>query len=75
MTVPDTGGSSSQAERRVNPLLRLLVDEMMAQVRQLSLHVGPWTAGERAQAEEALARIMSRVRDEAMRPGPLPPAA
>lgn len=53
-------------ERRTNRLLRLLVDEMLEQVRELQRHAGPWPPEERAAAEEALARIMSQVRQAAI---------
>ena len=53
-------------ERRTNRLLRLLVTEMLEQVRELQRHAGPWPAEERAAAEEALARIMSQVRQAAL---------
>jgi hypothetical protein len=59
--------SQPAAERRRNLLLRTLVDEMLAQVRELQQHAGPWPPDERARAEEALARIMSQVRSEAVR--------
>jgi len=58
-------------ERRTNRLLRLLVDEMLEQVRELQRHAGPWPPDERAAAEEALARIMSQVRQAAI-PGDAP---
>ena len=52
-------------ERRTNRLLRLLVEEMLEQVRELQRHAGPWPPEERAVAEEALARIMAQVREAA----------
>ena len=55
------------AERRRNLFLRSLIDEMLAQVRELQQHAGPWPPDERARAEEALARIMSQVLSEALR--------
>lgn len=67
------GGSGAARERRANALLRLLVDEMMEQVRELHRHAGPWPEGERAEAESALERIMTRVREEALHPQ-LPPS-
>ncbi|MBV6521118.1 MAG: hypothetical protein MNPFHGCM_01245 [Gemmatimonadaceae bacterium] len=53
-------------ERRTNRLLRLLIDEMLDQVRELQRHAGPWPPDERAAAEEALARIMGQVRQAAV---------
>jgi hypothetical protein len=53
------------AERRKNLLLRTLVEEMMAQVRELQRHAGPWSPEERARLEDDLERIMSKVRLEA----------
>lgn len=53
-------------ERRTNALLRLLVDEMLEQVRELQRHAGPWPVEERALAEEHLARIMTQVRQAAV---------
>ncbi|MEP7344640.1 MAG: hypothetical protein ABI877_05220 [Gemmatimonadaceae bacterium] len=52
-------------EKRSNGLLRLLVDEMLEHVREVHRHAGPWPAEERAQAEEALSRIMTQVKEAA----------
>ena len=61
-------------ERRSRDGLRSLIDEMMAQLRDAAAHDG-WTPEERARAEADLARIMGRVRDEALRErGPRPGA-
>ena len=57
-----------RAERK-NVLLRMLINEMLDQVRELNRESGPWPADERAQAEEALERIMKQVRLEALRRG------
>jgi hypothetical protein len=54
-------------EQRKNLLLRMLVNEMLDQVRELHRHAGPWPPDERANAEAALERIMIQVRAEAMR--------
>lgn len=54
-------------ERRQNVLFRTLIDEMLAQVRDLRAHSGAWPAAERARAEEDLERIMGQVRAEAVR--------
>lgn len=55
-------------ERR-NLLLRLLIDDMLEQVREVQRAAGPWPEEERRQAEEALERIMAQVRAAALRPG------
>lgn len=55
-------------ERRENPLLRMLIEEMLEHVRELHRDGGSWSAEERARAESELARIMSQVRGEASRP-------
>jgi hypothetical protein len=59
--------SRPAADRRRNLFLRSLIDDMLAQVRELQRHAGPWPPEERARAEEALARIMAQVRSEAVR--------
>jgi len=56
-------------EQRKNHLLRILIDDMLEQVRDLQKHAGPWPPEERATAEAALERIMSQVRQEALRRG------
>jgi hypothetical protein len=74
MPTPDEGPASSGRtpsgtppgdERRHNPLLRMLIDEMLEQVRELHRHAGPWPEAEREAAEAALERIMTQVRSEA----------
>jgi hypothetical protein len=62
--------SRPAADRRRNLFLRSLIDDMLAQVRELQRHAGPWPPEERARAEEALARIMAQVRSEAVRRNP-----
>ncbi len=52
-------------ERRVNPGLRKLVDEMLAQVR-LAARRDQWNAEERERAEADLDRIMASVRHNAI---------
>jgi hypothetical protein len=56
-------------EQRKNVLLRILINDMLEQVRDLHKNAGPWPADERAKAEEALERIMTQVRQEAIRRG------
>lgn len=55
--------------QRKNVLLRLLINDMLEQVRDLHTSAGPWPADERATAEAALERIMAQVRQEALRRG------
>lgn len=54
-------------EQRKNVLLRILINDMLEQVRELHRHAGPWPDEERAKAEAALERIMGQVRQEAVR--------
>lgn len=54
-------------ERRKNALLRLLINEMMQQIRELQAHQGPWPEEERERAERDLDRIMEQVRGAAIR--------
>ncbi|MGQ0766766.1 MAG: hypothetical protein ACT4OZ_14035 [Gemmatimonadota bacterium] len=63
----DEGGGP--AEKRRNLLLRMLINEMLDQVREVQRHAGAWPTEERRQAEEALERIMTQVRSEALRRG------
>ncbi len=55
------GGS----ERRSNPRLRELVDEMLASIRAAA-NVDLWTTDERARYEADMARIMESVREHAI---------
>ena len=59
-------------ERRSNPRLRELVDEMLASIRAAS-NIDLWTSEERAHYEADMARIMESVREHAIdhstRPG------
>jgi hypothetical protein len=70
-TTPTT--ASTAHERRVNPRLRELVDEMMASIRAAA-NVDLWTAEERASYEADMARIMASVRDHALEGGRAPRA-
>jgi hypothetical protein len=56
----------SDKDQRKRVALRLLVDEMLAQIRATSRADG-WSTEDRARAEQDLDRIMSQVRREAMR--------
>jgi len=51
-------------ERRQNPRLRELVDEMLASIRAAH-KVDLWTDAERAQYQADMARIMEAVREHA----------
>jgi hypothetical protein len=51
-------------ERRQNPRLRELVDEMLASIRAAA-NVDLWSPEERARYEEDMLRIMSNVRAQA----------
>lgn len=52
-------------ERRHNPRLRELVDEMLASIRAAH-HVDLWTDEERTRCEADMARIMEAVREHAI---------
>ncbi|MFP5356415.1 MAG: hypothetical protein ACLGIK_14920 [Gemmatimonadota bacterium] len=57
-------------EQRKNVLLRVLINDMLEQVREINRQAaGPWSSGERESAEAALERIMLQVRQEALRRG------
>jgi hypothetical protein len=66
---PESTGGAAPAptgrERRRNHALRDLVDEMLASIR-VAANRDLWTDAERVQYEEDLARIMERVRGEAV---------
>jgi len=52
-------------ERRHNPRLRELVDELLASIRAAN-NVDLWTPDERARCEADMARIMESVRQQAL---------
>lgn len=52
-------------ERRTNPRLRELIDEMLASIRAAH-RIDLWTEEERVSYEQQLARIMDTVRSEAL---------
>lgn len=56
-----------QQERRKNTLLRMLINDMMQQIRELQAHDGPWPPEERERAERDLERIMEQVRGAAIK--------
>lgn len=49
-------------DRRSNPELRRLIDEMLDRVRQMNRNIGVWSPEERARAEADLESVMARVR-------------
>jgi hypothetical protein len=49
-------------DRRSNPELRRLIEEMLERVRQMNRNVGVWSPEERARAEAELESVMARVR-------------
>ncbi|MES2522717.1 MAG: hypothetical protein V4617_08485 [Gemmatimonadota bacterium] len=53
------------SERRRNPRLRELVDEMMASIRAAA-NVDLWSDAERTRYQEDMARIMESVREHAV---------
>jgi hypothetical protein len=72
-TAPTQLSGASAPERRANPRLRELVDEMMASIRAAA-NVDLWTPEERAAYEADMARIMATVRDQALEGGRAPRA-
>ncbi|MEP6779763.1 MAG: hypothetical protein ABJC26_07730 [Gemmatimonadaceae bacterium] len=69
--MPQDSSQTDGAERRSNPRLRELVDEMLASIRA-SANVELWSPQERAACEAEMARIMSSVREHAMLRGRAP---
>ena len=57
---------SDPNERRRLGALRVLVDELLGRIREVSAH-DEWSDDERARAEVDLDRIMANVREEALR--------
>jgi N-glycosylase/DNA lyase len=49
-------------DRRSNPELRRLIEEMLKRVREMNRNVAVWSAEERARAEADLELVMARVR-------------
>jgi nitrogen-specific signal transduction histidine kinase len=69
MTKPPGPASSPQSpsadaahDRRANPELRRLIEEMLDRVRQLNRNLDVWSPEERAHAEADLELVMARVR-------------
>jgi hypothetical protein len=55
----------ASGERRKNPHLRELIDEMLASVR-VAVNRELWTPEERARAESELNELMGRIRSQAI---------
>jgi hypothetical protein len=49
-------------DRRSNPELRRLIEEMLERVRQMNRNIAIWSPEERARAEADLESVMARVR-------------
>ena len=49
-------------DRRSNPELRRLIEEMLERVREMNRNVLTWSPEERARAEADLESVMARVR-------------
>ena len=60
--IPQGASAETVHDRRSNPELRRLIEEMLELVRQLNRNIGVWTAEERARAEADLESVMARVR-------------
>jgi hypothetical protein len=65
MSNAETSSHRDAPERRSNPRLRELVDEMLASIRAAA-NVELWTADERDRYEADMARIMKTVRTHAI---------
>jgi hypothetical protein len=55
-------GAETLQDRRANPELRRLIEEMLERVREMNRNVTVWSVEERARAESDLESIMARVR-------------
>lgn len=62
---PSSNYGPNGKERRSNPRLRELVDEMLASIRAAH-NVDLWTTEERARYEADMIRIMASVREHAI---------
>ena len=69
MPAEDAPRGAPVGDRRLDPLFRSLIDDMMQQIRELRAHAGPWPPDERAPVEADLERIMAQVRNAALRSG------
>jgi len=61
-TSPQPSSTEAAHDRRANPELRRLIEEMLERVRQMNRNVGIWSQDERARAEADLESVMARVR-------------
>lgn len=59
---PQSPSADAAHDRRANPELRRLIEEMLDRVRQLNRNSDVWSVEERARAEAALELVMARVR-------------
>jgi hypothetical protein len=60
--IPQVASTEVSHDRRSNPELRRLIEEMLERVRELNRNIGVWGADERARAEADLESVMARVR-------------
>ncbi len=67
MSNAQTSTHADRPERRRNPRLRELIDEMLASIRAAA-SVELWTPEERTRYEVDMMRIMSTVRTQALPP-------
>lgn len=65
MSLTSSNDPYGGSDRRSNPRLRELVDEMLASIRAAS-NVDLWTNDERARYQADMARIMESVREHAI---------
>ena len=59
---PQSPSTDAAHDRRANPELRRLIEEMLDRVRQLNRNLDVWSPEERARAEADLELVMARVR-------------
>jgi hypothetical protein len=57
-----SSSTETSPDRRSNPELRRLIEEMLERVRQMNRNVLVWSPEERARAEADLESVMARVR-------------
>lgn len=62
-------------DRRSNMALRALIDAMLERVRTAQQRAAEWSPEERRSAEQDLAAIMERVKQEATTPPPAKPGS
>lgn len=62
---PASEHAARAAERRRNPHLREMVDELLATIR-VAANRDLWSSDERAQCEADMARIMDDIRQQAL---------